>query len=264
MDRLRVIAQEAQRFADVLADVDEAAPVPTCPDWDAKALLWHLTGVHRFWADVLEHDPQADHEIEALDLEGKEPPATIAEILALRERATADLIAQLHALPDEETRWTWSDHDQTVGFTRRMQTYEATMHRVDAELTAGEDVSPIGADVAAGAVDQCIDVMWGLLPEWAQQESLAVVELRAGDTEQRWLVEIRRWFGVGPESGTSYDLAWTTRVHGVEPQATVTATSIEQLARWAWGRRPDSGSITVEGSDDGRAAVERLIGQGIP
>lgn len=57
--------------------------------------------------------------------------------------------------------------DQTVGFTRRMQTYEATMHRVDAELTAGLPVGPIAPDVAASAVDHAIDVMWG----WQQEGS---------------------------------------------------------------------------------------------
>lgn len=264
MDRLEVIDTEARRFAEVLAGTDPDAAVPTCPDWDAKALLWHLTGVHRFWADVLAQDPQTDEHIEALDWEGQTPPETIAELLARREQATADLLAQLRGLEDDEPRWTWSDHDQSVGFTRRMQTYEATMHRVDAELTAGAEISPIAADVAAGAVDHCVDVMWGLKPDWAQEEPLAVVELRAEDTGDRWLMEIRRWFGVGPESGNSYDLARTERVEAQEPQATVTATTAEQLARWAWGRRPDPGSVTVEGSGIGQGAVERLIGQGIP
>lgn len=264
MDRLQVIDTEARRFADALAGTDPAAAVPTCPDWDARALLWHLTGVHRFWADVLGQDPQTDEEIEALDWEGRTPPESVEELLGLREQATADLLDQLRALDDDTARWTWSDDDQTVGFTRRIQTYEATMHRVDAELTAGHEISPIAADVAAGAVDHCVDVMWGLVPDWAKQESLAVVELRADDTGQRWLVEIRRWFGVGPESGNSYDLAFTGRVEGAAPQATVTAVTAEQLARWAWGRQPGPGAIAVEGSDAGRDAVERLIGQGIP
>ena len=264
MDRLRVIEEESRRFADALAHADEAAPVPTCPDWNARALLWHLIGVHRFWADVLAQDPQTEEDVEALGWEGKTPPDSVADLFALREQATSDLLDQLRLLDDSAARWTWSDHDQSVGFTRRMQTYEATMHRIDAELTADRQVSRIAPDVAAGAVDHCVDVMWGLVPDWAQHEPLAVVELAASDTGQRWLVEIRRWFGVGPESGNSYDLAWTERIDGVEPQAIVTAVTVEQLARWAWGRQPDPAAITIEGSEAGRDAVGRLIGQGIP
>jgi len=47
---------------------------------------------------------------------------------------------------------------------RRMQTYEATMHRVDAELTADLPTGPIAPDVAVGAVDHAVDVMWGWRP----------------------------------------------------------------------------------------------------
>lgn len=83
----------------------------------------------------------------------------------LRRQATADLISVLAELDDAQPRWSWWEPEQTVGFTRRMQTYEATMHRVDAERAAGLEPGPIAGDVAAGAVDHCVDVMWGWLPE---------------------------------------------------------------------------------------------------
>ena len=263
MDRLQVIDNEAARLADVLAHVDPTARVPTCPDWDAAGLLWHFTGVQRFWADVLAQDPQTDEEVGALEQEDAEPPGSVAEILPLREAATADLLAQLRRLDDEEPRWTWWDADRTVGFTRRMQTYEATMHRVDAELAAGLPVSPIPADVAAGAVDHCVDVMWGWMPDWATYERLAVVELAATDSGARWLVEIGHWFGTGPESGNEFDMARAVRAaEGTTVTGTVSAEA-EQLARWAWGRAPEPDAVTVEGSPQAQAAIDRLIAQGI-
>jgi hypothetical protein len=57
-----------------------------------------------------------------------------ADIIALREQATTALLEQLDRLDDAEPRWSWWPPEQTVGFTRRMQIHEATMHRVDAEL----------------------------------------------------------------------------------------------------------------------------------
>lgn len=262
MDRLTIIETESARLARVLSGADPSARVPTCPEWDAAGLLWHLTGVHRFWADVLAQNPQTDEEVEALEQDGVQAPGTIAEILPLREAATADLLAQLRVLADDEPRWSWWDADQTVGFTRRMQTYEATMHRVDAELAAGAEVSPIAAAVAAGAIDHAVDVMWGWMPGWASYEPRAVVELAATDTGQTWLVEIGHWFGVGPESGRTFDETRATRATGGAAAASVTGTA-EQLARWAWVRHPAPGSITIEGGEQGRAAIDRLIARGM-
>jgi uncharacterized protein (TIGR03083 family) len=263
MDRIQVIAQESDRLAEVLAQTDPAARVPTCPDWDAAALLWHVTGVHRFWADVLAQDPQTEAEVGALEQGGSEPPGSIAEIVPLRAAATADLLAQLRTLPDDAPRWSWWEPDQTVGFTRRMQTYEATMHRIDAELTAGVPVGPVAADVAAGAIDHCVDVLWAWKPDWAEEEQLAIVELVATDTDQRWLVEIGHWFGTGPESGNAFDMAMAVRAgEGATGAATISGPAA-QLSRWAWGRHPEAGAIAIEGTADARAAIARLIEQGI-
>ena len=50
---------ESRRFRDVMADCDPGARVPSCPDWDAADLLWHLGGeVQDFWAWVVSHRPQ--------------------------------------------------------------------------------------------------------------------------------------------------------------------------------------------------------------
>jgi hypothetical protein len=53
MDRLAIIDAESHRFAEVLSAADPALRCPTCPDWSASDLLWHLANVHYFWAGVL-------------------------------------------------------------------------------------------------------------------------------------------------------------------------------------------------------------------
>ncbi|MGD8201100.1 maleylpyruvate isomerase family mycothiol-dependent enzyme [Ornithinimicrobium sp. W1679] len=265
MDPLAVIRSESDRFAEVLAGADPQAPVPTCPGWDARDLLHHLAEVHAFWAQVLGSDVRDDEGVEALEQAAPPRPDGVEELLALRARATDDLLEQLGALDDAEPRWSWWPPDQTVGFTRRMQTYEATLHRVDAELTAGLPPSPLDPEVAAGAVEHCVDVMWGYVPDWAQDDSTAVVELVATDTGDRWQVDVGRWHGTGPESGTEFDMARARRA-GQEPDpalptATVTGTA-RDLALWAWGRGPRS-AVRIAGDADAVAAVDRLIEQGI-
>jgi hypothetical protein len=185
---------------------------------------------------------------------------TTADILVLREQATAALVDQLGLLADDEPRWSWWEPDQTVGFTRRMQICEATMHRVDAELTADVAVGPIEQDVATLSVDHCVDVMWGWMPEWANYQPQTVVEFVATDTGQRWLLEVGHWTGTGPESGKPFDEPRGVRAgQRAEPGVTVRAP-VEDLALWSWTR---GGTVETAGDPHGVAALERLIANGI-
>lgn len=251
MDRIAIIGAEAQRFADVLSGVAPDSRCPTCPDWSAADLLWHLTEVHFFWAGVLERDVRSDTDLEAVEHAKPPRPDSVAEVLTLREQATSALLGQLEQLDDHEPRWSWFAPDQTVGFTRRMQTYEATLHRVDAELTAGLLVSPIGTDVAAGAVDHAVDVMWGWQPEGTTYQPHAAVEFLGADTAQRWLVEV----------GTAGSWPRAVRAH---PDAVATATvraPVTDLALWSWTR---GGSVDVTGEPAALAALDAVVSNGMP
>jgi uncharacterized protein (TIGR03083 family) len=264
-----VITAEADRLAEVLAGCAPDAPVPTCPEWTAIDLAWHLTEVHGFWAAVLGQTALSAADIERIEADKPARPETLADVLAMRAEATAELVAQLTVLDDAERRWSWWDADQTVGFTRRMQTYEATMHRIDAELAAGVPPSPIEAEVAAGAVDHCVDVMWAWMPDWAEFRSDATVDLVASDTGQRWQVEFGRWTGVGPESGTTFDEPRAVRstvdssapvTSGLGTSGATVAAPVVTLATWAWRR---GGDVTIDGGAGALRAVERQIANGI-
>lgn len=254
MDRLAIIDSESRRFADVLSSTDPASRCPTCPDWSATDLLWHLTEVHYFWAGILGQRVLSEAGIPAVEAAKPERPSAVADLLALREDATAKLVDQLTGRDDTDPCWSWWPPDQTVGFTRRMQTYEATMHRVDAELAAVVPTSPIAPEVAAGAVDHAVDVMWGWMPEHASAQSGAVVEFVASDTGARWLVDVGMW---SAPSGDSAPRA--TRADGGQPTATVTAP-VGDLALWTWTR---GGSVDITGEPRAVAALDALLTQGM-
>lgn len=265
MDRQAVIRSESDRLAEVLATTDPAAPVPTCPGWQARDLLHHLGEVHAFWARILGDDVRDEQGVAAVEASAPPPSETTQGLLEARAAATAALLAQLEALEDQEPRWSWWPSDRSVGFTRRMQTSEAAIHRVDAELTAGLSPTALSPDVAAGAVDQCVDVMWGYVPDWAQEESTALVEFLATDTGARWSVDVGRWHGTGPESGKLFDLARARRAGGGTTPSLPTATAagtVHDLALWAWGRGPRS-AVEVTGDPVAVAALDRLVEQGI-
>ena len=250
MDRIAVIRTEAQRFADVLSTADPDARCPTCPDWNSADLLWHLTEVHYFWAAILGRNARTDADVEAVQASKPPRPTAMADLLAHRERATTALLDQLGRLDDAEPRWSWWPADQTVGFTRRMQTYEATMHRVDAELCAGLPVGPIASDVAAGAVDHAVDVMWGWLPDGATHEPRAVVEFVESDADARWLVDV----------GVTANWPRAARATAGEPTATVSAPVVD-LALWAWTR---GGAVETSGEPASAAALDAVVTGGMP
>jgi uncharacterized protein (TIGR03083 family) len=250
MDSTAIIRAEAQRFADVLAATPADTRCPTCPDWTASDLLWHLTEVHLFWAGVLERDVRAEADLAAVEQAKPERPSAAFDLLALRAQATDALVAQLDRLADAEPRWSWWPPDQTVGFTRRMQIHEATMHRVDAELAAGLPVGPIAPDTAAGAVDHAVDVMWGWPADGAGYHAAAVVEFVATDVDRRWLVEVGR-SEIGPRA---------VRAAAGEPTASVVAPVCD-LALWAWTR---GGVVQISGQGASVAALQAIVTNGMP
>jgi uncharacterized protein (TIGR03083 family) len=249
MDAIEIIRTEAQRFADVLATTPIDARCPTCPDWSAPDLLWHLTEVHFFWAAVLERDARTEADIAAVEQSKPQRPTGIADLLALRAQATNALLEQLGRLDDAEPRWSWWPPDQTVGFTRRMQIHEATFHRVDAETAAGVPISAIAPGVAADAVDHVVEVMWGWPPDGASYEPAAVVEFIATDIDRRWLVEVGQ-STVGPRA---------QRATVGEPTATVNAP-VGDLALWAWTR---GGAVEISGDDSSVAALDAVVTNGM-
>jgi uncharacterized protein (TIGR03083 family) len=254
MDRIAIIDAESHRFADVLSSSDPDARCPTCPDWTAADLLWHLTEVHYFWAGVLGQRVMSETELPAVEKAKPERPSASADLVALRADATAALLRELANRDDSEPCWSWWPPDQTVGFTRRMQTYEATMHRLDAELTAGAPVGAIGGDVAAGSVDHAVDVMWGWMPDGATYRIDSVVELVATDTDARWLVEVGSWTVPTGEAGPR-----AARAKAGQPTASVTAP-VEDLALWAWTR---GGTVDISGDMAAREALDALITAGM-
>ncbi len=53
LDFLDHLERESARFAAAIGSAPGAAVVPSCPDWNADDLLWHLAEVQWFWATIV-------------------------------------------------------------------------------------------------------------------------------------------------------------------------------------------------------------------
>src|SRR5689334_22834671 len=152
------IRAESRRFHDVLADCDPAAPVPSCPEWTATDLLWHLVCVQDWWSWCIENRPKSPH---TDGYEEPERPASYGDMLEQHAATFGRLVSALEQADPKEEAYTWKDDEQTVGFTYRRQAHEALIHRVDAELAAGVEIAEIDARLAADGVDEVLAVMYG-------------------------------------------------------------------------------------------------------
>src|SRR3954469_18205520 len=152
---LQHIDDESQKFRDVLADCDPAAAVPSCSEWRAADLLWHLGEVQHWWTSVVVNRPKGPD-----DYVQPDRPGDYEGLLAFYDEQRTALVEALGQASPDEPATTWHPDHQNVAFIYRRQAHAALIHRRDAELTA-HTISPFPADLAADGVDEVLDVMYG-------------------------------------------------------------------------------------------------------
>jgi len=261
LDYLAHLERDSARFVEVLQRTPSGTQVPTCPDWDADDLLWHLGEVQWFWGSIAGRGLTAYADVEDLDNGGRLGDRD--GLLAFFGRASDDLHSHLSTTSPDKPAWTWSD-DQSIGFIRRRQAHEALIHRIDAELTAG-DRTPMDADLSTDGVDEVLRVMYGGVPSWGDftPDPTQTVRVRTADTGRSWLVTLGQFTGTD-DDGTAHD----------EPDLRVAASDADEAAAvtvsgaaadldcWLW-HRPPVGQIERAGDPVVLERLDRTIAAGI-
>ncbi len=255
------VRTESARFAEVLATCAPDTRVPSCPDWDAADLVWHLTGVQDFWLHVVTHRPAPPEDYD----EPERPDLPYDELLALFRATHERFVAALATADPADPAWSWSTADdaQRVGFTYRRQAHEALIHRLDAELAAGTP-TPLPADLAADGVDEVLDLMYGGRPAWGRFDSEPVyVEYRIADAGRSVWTQLGTFSGTAPDGTVRAGEPDQRVVPAPEVAAdVVVAGTAERLDAWLWHRYDDSG-ITIEGDPAAWARAAAVLGQSI-
>jgi uncharacterized protein (TIGR03083 family) len=260
LDYLAHLRRESARFAAALRDAAPDARVPTCPQWSADDLLWHLGGaVYPFWSAVVRL-----RDIEAVEaVPDPQRPAEHAELLEACERGAAELVELLEAVPDDEPMWTWSS-DHTVGFIKRRMAHELLIHRVDAEVTVNARTE-VDAELAADGIAESLEFFLGGVPEWAAWDGgapsgpVGAVELT--DTGRRFLVQVGSVSGTSP-GGRRYEAEpGIALLDTGESTFTVRGSAVD-LDLWLWNR-PPFGDVEVGGSAPDYAQFEAVVRSGV-
>ena len=265
------IRTESARFREVLTDCDPTARVPTCPDWDAADLLWHLAGVQLFWAKVIRHRPASTRTTPRSARGGR--PAT--GVVRRAARGLRRLLPRAgHRARAGRSRgataWHWSG-DNRVGTSYRRQAHEALIHRIDAELTAGVPVTPLDAALADDGVAEVLGVMYGGAPPWGTLHAVRGDDRRAPDRHRHRPAGRAGQVLAAPTRTTARPTRTRTTSRsstpGAEPIATITGTAAD-LDTWLWKRDPalslgwdDGDRIRIEGDRIAYEKLSAILGQ---
>jgi uncharacterized protein (TIGR03083 family) len=262
LDYLAHVRSESTRFASCLGRADPQARVPSCPDWNAADLLWHLTEVQLFWATIVRDRIDRADDLETAEGQKPDRPTTAAEALALFSRATDELVEALEQAPADAAVWTWSPI-QTAGFVARWQATEAAIHRVDAEQVIGER-TPIDAALATDGVDAVVRFQYGWLPDWAQSEPTGIFgAVETTDTGVALPFELIHYEGASPNTGKHYDEdVVAVRDDTAAASAFTVRAPAAELVTWLFGR-DGRGGIETTGDPTALARFEEVVRRGI-
>jgi uncharacterized protein (TIGR03083 family) len=127
---------------------DLTAPVPSCPEWTVDDLVRHVAAVYLHKTECMRQQRMPD----------PWPPDLSGEpTQSLLDRSYAELTGEFAARQPADPAATWYQPDQTVGFWIRRMAQETVIHRVDAELAAGEPLAPIPEDLAIDGIDEVLE-----------------------------------------------------------------------------------------------------------
>lgn len=255
IDFNEVLTANSSRFRQVLADVPDRARVPSCPDWSAGDLLWHLSEVQNFWrtivSDRLQTEEQAAAVVEPQRASGH------TDALALFARVSSHLGTLLDVTADDVPVWTWTAvHD--VGWVRRRQGHEALIHRVDAEQAAGLS-SAIDPELAEDGIDELLMQFGSELPDWGTFDpSGLLIEVRSTHSGRSWWVQLGLFRGIDP-AGTAHEETDFQPVSAPTGRADATLEGqAEELLLWLWGRAPGD-EIRSIGDPIAQQALRRAV-----
>jgi len=202
----RYLAGLERAAAALVADVESAgldADVPTCPSWDAHALLAHQAMVHRWAAAQI---TGADHEGLPSQTELRE---SCDDLVGYYRTGVAELLDALSTAPADLAAMTFlNDAPPPREFWARRQTHETTIHGVDARAAVlGRRPLAVELDIADDvALDGLDELLCGFYTRGRSKLFDGIefdVLVAPDDSERRWLLHIAEKMTVDRDAGAA-------------------------------------------------------------
>ncbi|MBD0747395.1 maleylpyruvate isomerase family mycothiol-dependent enzyme [Streptomyces sp. CBMA152] len=188
------ILRQTDELRSHLSGADLSVTVPTCPDWTLRELAVHVSGAHRWVAEIVRSKTTSAPDQLSLDSKGpdSEEPAAMDAWLAQGAELCADA---LRAAGPDQAAWTWAG-EATTGFWARRMTHETVVHRADAAFTVGVEYR-LAPEVAVDTIDEWLEIITfiqaaKLAPQAAELRGPGrSIHLHATDVpDAEWLIEL--------------------------------------------------------------------------
>jgi uncharacterized protein (TIGR03083 family) len=164
------------------------AIVPSCAPWQVRDLLKHQGYVHRWAASFVGQQLAAPVEdLSEAEVLAAGPPDD--ELLGWFTDGYQALAETLRAADPAVQCWTFLPAPSPLAFWARRQAHETAIHRVDAQLAAGNAVTAFPADFAADGIDELIMGFFGR-GTGDEPDGQRTLHVAAPDAGAEWLVTI--------------------------------------------------------------------------
>ncbi len=237
-EHIAILSGEAKLFSAAAEQGGLDVQIPTCPEWDMRDLVRHLSEIH-LWAAArvakrttkLWPDDISEHVESWPDLAVFWPDDD--KLVDWYLDTNANLVNALESAPPDLDCPTFLPAPSPLAMWARRQAHETAVHRFDAESAAGiaSEFDPV---FAADGIDELLAAFAPRKQEFPIDSDKAM-HVHATDTDDHWRVTM------APDGIT------TTREDG---PADVTLTGLAaDLYLVLWNRR-DNSSIAVTGDDE--------------
>jgi uncharacterized protein (TIGR03083 family) len=195
-EHITAVGQEGRLLAEAAEQSGLDVDIPTCPGWDMRELLRHLSEIHLWAAGLVAQrttklwpDDISEHADSWPDLAVFWPDDD--KLIDWYLDTNANLVQALESAPQDLDCPTFLPAPSPLAMWARRQAHETAVHRFDAQNAAG---SPSGFDpvFAADGIDELLS---GFAPR-RNEFPIAIDQtmvVHAGDTDDRWHLTI------GPE-----------------------------------------------------------------
>lgn len=237
-DHITFVGQEAKLLAQAAELGGLDADVPSCPGWDMRELLRHLSMIHLWAAGHVSRRREDSFGAELADLEGAWPDLAVfwpedEDLIDWYLETNANLVITLESAPIDADAWTFLPAPSPLAMWARRQAHETAIHRFDAENAAGVG-SVFEPEFASDGVDEILAAFAPRKPEFPVASTKAML-VHATDTGDRWHVSL------APDG--------ITTVRGDGPADVTLAGNATELYLAMWNRGDDE-QLTITGDRD--------------
>ena len=204
-------------------------PVEYCPGWTVADLVWHVRGVHHFWAEIVAGGRADPSEVKRFERPGD------AQLIGDFRDGAQRLVSVLRAADPAAPVWTWApQHD--AGFVVRHQVQETAVHRWDAEHAARNTFS-IDLPTAVDSIEEFLTFSTDVSDATPLGAALL---LDATDADAAWIVD----------DGPNQTVRWSRGQ--AESAGAELHGSASDLLLWLYGRAEPDAMVTGDTSVLGR------------